>query len=64
MIGISAFLKAWDVITIFSGIPFALAVRKYSCFKTSSIEERVVLVKVAMSPVPMVIAGSTMEDRV
>ena len=47
-----------------SGIPFALAVRKYSCFKTSSIEERVVLVKVAMSPVPMVIAGSTMEDRV
>ena len=53
-----------DVITIFSGIPFALAVLKYSCFSTSSIEERVVLVRVAMSPVPMVIAGSTMEDRV
>ena len=64
IIGINAFLKAWDVITIFSGIPFALAVLKYSCFNTSSIEERVVLVSVAISPVPMVIAGSTMDDRV
>lgn len=50
--------------TVFSEIPFALAVLKYSYFRTSNIDDLVVLVSVAIRPVPIVTAGSTIDDSV
>ena len=64
MIGIKAFLERMRHNDCFSEIPFALAVLKYSCFRTSNIDDLVVLVSVAIRPVPIVTAGSTIDDSV
>ena len=61
MIGISAFLKAWDVITIFSGIPFALAFHKNSyvgrTFIKPTQKERESSVKIKLSVLESVVKG-------
>jgi hypothetical protein len=60
MIGIHALPSACFLTTVFSGTPFALAVRMKSALKTSSMLDRVCLVAIANKVEPCVTAGSIM----